>query len=166
MVDIIVRNTVESDLAAIAELYRGPQAAAGTLQNPYVSTDVWKKRLNELPEGVYSLVALIDDEVVGQAGFSAIQRARRNHAGHIGMAVRDDQHGNGIGSALMTAMVDLADNWLGLRRIELTVYTDNAPAIALYEKFGFEVEGEAKGFALRGGQYVDAYYMARTVVRR
>jgi putative acetyltransferase len=61
----------------------------------------------------------------------------------------------------MAAMIDLADNWLGIHRIELSVYTDNAPAVHLYEKFGFAIEGTARQFALRGGEYVDAYYMAR-----
>lgn len=45
--------------------------------------------------------------------------------------------------------------------IELSVYTDNAPAIHLYEKFGFVVEGTARQYALRGGVYVDAHLMAR-----
>jgi len=62
---------------------------------------------------------------------------------------------------LIAAMVDLADNWLGLRRIELSVYTDNAPAIHLYGKFGFVIEGTARQFALRNGVYVDAHMMAR-----
>ena len=63
------------------------------------------------------------------------------HVGSIGMAVRDDWQGRGVGTALMEAALDLADNWLNLTRVELSVYVDNAPAIALYEKFGFEVEG-------------------------
>ena len=71
------------------------------------------------------------------------------------MAVHDDFPGQG--GALMTAMIDLADNRLGLQRIELHIYTDNHPAIHLYEKFGFMIEGTARRFALRGGAYVDAY---------
>jgi putative acetyltransferase len=50
---------------------------------------------------------------------------------------------------------------MGVLRIELTVYTDNAPAIALYRKFGFVVEGCHRGYALRDGRYVDAFAMAR-----
>ena len=77
------------------------------------------------------------------------------------MAVRDDWQGKGVGTALMEAALDLADNWLNLMRIELHVYVDNAGGIALYEKFGFEVEGTHRRFAFRDGEYVDAYSMAR-----
>jgi putative acetyltransferase len=69
--------------------------------------------------------------------------------------------GKGVGSALLGAIVDLADNWLNVFRLELTVYVDNERAIALYRKFGFETEGTHKAYALRAGQYVDALFMAR-----
>ncbi len=55
----------------------------------------------------------------------------------------------------------VADDWLNLKRIELTVYTDNAPAIALYKRNGFEIEGTHRDFAFRGGSFVDAHAMAR-----
>jgi len=77
------------------------------------------------------------------------------------MAVRDDWQGKGVGSALMRAAVDLADKWLNLSRLELDVYTDNEPAIRLYKKFGFGVEGTLMNFAFRDGQYVNAFLMAR-----
>lgn len=77
------------------------------------------------------------------------------------MGVHDDFQGRGVGSALMAAMISLADNWLNLRRIDLSVYVDNAPAIHLYEKFGFLIEGTARDFAFRNGVYIDAHMMAR-----
>jgi len=43
----------------------------------------------------------------------------------------------------------------------LTVYIDNAPALALYRKVGFEVEGELRDYALRDGRLVNVYSMAR-----
>jgi putative acetyltransferase len=61
----------------------------------------------------------------------------------------------------MRASVDLADNWLNLRRLELEVYTDNEAAIRLYERFGFEREGTLRQYAYRNGRYVDSYLMAR-----
>ncbi len=77
------------------------------------------------------------------------------------MSVHDDFQNRGVGSALMAAMIELADNWLGLRRIELEVYADNAAAIHLYEKFGFVIEGTARDYARRPGGFVDAHHMAR-----
>jgi len=64
-------------------------------------------------------------------------------------------------AALMLAALELADNWLNVLRIELTVYADNAAAIALYERHGFQIEGRLRAYALRGGRYVDALAMAR-----
>jgi putative acetyltransferase len=77
------------------------------------------------------------------------------------MCVHDDFHGRGIGSALMAALIDVADKWLDLKRLELTVYVDNAAAVALYRKFGFEVEGTRRGDTFRDGRYVDSFAMAR-----
>jgi len=80
--------------------------------------------------------------------------------------VRDDWHGRGVGTALLAAAIDLADNWLNYTRIELTVYTDNDVVLALYTKFGFEIEGTLRAFAFRGGGYIDAYTMARIAPAR
>ena len=49
---------------------------------------------------------------------------------------------------------DYADRWAGVLRLELTVFVDNTPAIALYRKFGFEIEGTNRAFALRDGTYL------------
>jgi putative acetyltransferase len=84
-------------------------------------------------------------------------RPRRRHVGQIGMAVRDDWQGKGVGTALVKAKIDWADNWLNLTRLELEVFVDNTPAIRPYEKFGFVIEGTKVDFAFRDGQYVDAY---------
>jgi len=160
--DVTVRNTEPDDYKALHRIFSGPRAVAGTLQMPLPSAEMWRKRLSEPPEGLYSLVACVEDEVIGEISLhTSPTRWRMRHVGGIGMAVRDDWQGKGVGTALMEAALDLADNWLNLTRIELHVYVDNAPAIALYEKFGFEVEGTHRRFAFRNGEYVDAYSMAR-----
>lgn len=67
----------------------------------------------------------------------------------------------GIADALMTALIDRAENWMQMTRLELEVYVDNAPAIALYRKHGFVEEGRLRSYAFRDGAYVDVYPMAR-----
>ena len=74
--------------------------------------------------------------------------------------------GKKVGSKLLEAILDLATNWLAITRIELEVYTDNQAGIALYEKFGFYIEGTAKSYAFRNGEYVDVYFMAKALCVR
>lgn len=159
---IIIRHAEPGDYEAICKVFAGPKAIWGTLQLPFPSAELWRKRLAEPGEGVVSLVACVEQEVIGQLGVHTFPRTpRRRHAGQLGMAVRDDWQGKGAGTALMQAAVDLADNWLNLERLELDVYTDNEPAIHLYQKFGFVIEGTLVRFAFRDGRYADAYMMAR-----
>src|SRR5450759_2115354 len=164
---ITIRHTEPSDYEAVAKIFSGPKVIWGTLQMPYPSVESWRKRLAEPPDGFLSLVACVDGEVVGQIGLETFpNRPRRRHAGGIGMMVRDDWQGKGVGTALMQAAVDLADKWLNLYRLELDVYTDNEPAIKLYKKFGFQVEGTRIGEAFRDGKYVDTFAMARVRLPR
>ena len=69
--------------------------------------------------------------------------------------------GQGVGSALMAALMDYADRWAAVLRIELTVFADNARAVALYQKFGFVQEGLLRAYGLRAGRYQDTLTMAR-----
>jgi putative acetyltransferase len=162
MANVSVRHTEPDNAQAVLRILSGPRATAGTLQLPLQSVeDVRTRFFSETREGLYHLVACVDEEVVGHLGLETFTRPRRRHVGEIGIAVRNDWQGKGIGSALVEAALDLADNWLNLIRLELTVYADNAAGIALYEKFGFEIEGTHRLVAFRNGEYVDAYSMAR-----
>jgi len=159
---IVVRRAEPDDAEGIVETFRARGASAGTLQNPWPSVAQWKERLTSNdPATNYLLVALVNDEIVGNGGLHGNKNPRRQHCWGIGMSVRDDWQGKGVGTRLMTTLIDLADNWLGALRLELTVYTDNAAAIALYKKSGFVVEGTQRAFALRDGALVDALMMAR-----
>jgi len=160
--DIVIRHVEPDDYEALHRIFSGPKVIRGTLQLPFPSAERWRKRLADPPEGLYSLVASVDGEVVGTLGLPIFpDRPRRRHVGQIGMAVRDDWHGKGVGTALMEAAIDLADNWLNLARLELTVFVDNAPAIALYRKLGFTTEGTLTDYVFRDGEYVDCFLMAR-----
>ena len=129
--DIVIRHAEPDDCEAVHRILSGPRVIEGTLQLPLQSIERVRKRFWEAPEGIYHLVACVDGVVVGQLGLEASPTHwRRRHVGEIGMAVRDDWQGKGVGTALMEAALDLADNWLNLTRIELNVYTDNVAGIA------------------------------------
>ncbi len=159
--EIQVRRTEPSDARSVKEIYECPNAFRGTLQLPHPSLDLWEKRLTHVPEHVYSYVALYQGEVIGNLGLEVCVNPRRRHVASLGMGVKDNFAGKGVGSALLQTAVDLCDNWINIKRLELTVYTDNEQAINLYKKFGFQIEGESAAFAFRDGEYIAAYHMAR-----
>lgn len=99
--------------------------------------------------------------VIGNASLSTFANHRKRHVGSIGIMVHRDYQCQGVGSSLMAALLDVADNWLMLVRVELTVFADNERAIHVYEKFGFEKEGLQRKAAIRNGTYADEYMMAR-----
>lgn len=159
---VVIRRVEPADYKALRQVYTGPRVIWGTLQLPFPSEEMWRKRLEETSDEMFILVACIEDELVGQLNIHTFpNRPRRKHAGHIGMVVRDDFQGQGVGAELMRAAVDVADNWLNLLRLELTVFVDNEPAIQLYKKNGFVVEGTLSQYAFRAGQYIDVFTMAR-----
>lgn len=156
-----IRRTEPSDAKGLQALYLDVEAYSQTLQLPISSLNVWENGISSLPNNIYSLVAVIDDEIVGNLSLTLNENLRLKHSAQVGIVVKDGFHRKGIGSRLLEVAIDLAENWLNLLRIELTVFVDNEKAIALYKKFGFEIEGEAKNFAFRDGKYINAYYMAR-----
>ena len=148
------------DCEAIAAMSAMPGFRAGTLRLPFQAADHTRKFLEHQGENDLLLVAERDGIVVGSAGWKRYT-GRRLHAAAIGMGVHDDHVGQGIGTALLAAILDVADHWYAIRRLELTVYTDNAPAIRLYRRHGFEAEGTLRDYAFKAGRYVDAVAMAR-----
>ncbi|TDT52073.1 GNAT family N-acetyltransferase [Fonticella tunisiensis] len=121
--------------------------------------------INGLTDNDHVLVAEIEEEgqkkVVGIIGLHINKNLRTRHSASLGIAVHRDYQGKGIGKALFQKILDLADNWLMLVRVELGVFVDNERAINLYKSMGFEIEGRKKYAAIRNGEYVDEYIMAR-----
>ena len=158
---ILIRRARLADAADIARSMSHPEVYGNLLQLPLPSEETWRKRLENTPEGDVLLVAELAGRVVGSSGLHPAAGMRRRHAAMLGISVGVEWHGRGVGSALMQAMCELADRWGGLLRIELTVFTDNTRAVALYQRFGFRIEGTHRGYALRDGVYADVHAMAR-----
>lgn len=124
-----------------------------------------KAFIESLGANDYQYVAEVNESgeniIVGSIGLSVGINPRIRHVGSIGIMVHKDYQGMGIGKKLMETIIDLVDNWLMLKRIELSVFVDNERAIKLYKSFGFEIEGTKRCSAIRNGKYEDEYIMAR-----
>jgi putative acetyltransferase len=104
--------------------------------------------------------AEVGGKMVGVAKLE-VMRWRQAHVGTFSINVHDDYQGQGIGTALTAAILDLADNYLGLHRVQLDVWATNERAVRLYERFGFEVEGRKRECVYIRGDYVDILTMGR-----
>lgn len=155
-----LRAARRDDAAALAAIRNLPGVRSGTLALPFTPTEASEAYLASLASSSHLIVAEASGTVIASASLNK-RTGRRGHVAALGIAVADHWQGKGVGRALMAALIDLADNWLGITRIELNVYTDNMRAIALYEKCGFVREGVMRAYALRDGAMVDSVAMAR-----
>lgn len=114
------------------------------------------RREGENPKNLM-LVAWEDGRMVGNAHLGALAR-RMSHRASLGISVRKAAWGRGIGTALMKQVVAHAREH-GVEIIELEVRSDNAPAIHLYEKFGFVKIGRYPKFFKIDGVYADCELM-------
>ncbi len=159
---IAVRRARPDDAADIARLMADPEVFGNLLQLPMTTAESWQQRLAQDPAaGHLHVLAVRDGQVVGSAGLHPQERLRRRHCAMLGISVARAAQGQGVGTALMQTLCDYADDWAQILRIELTVFTDNHRAIALYQRFGFRTEGTHRAYALRQGVYADVLAMAR-----
>jgi ribosomal protein S18 acetylase RimI-like enzyme len=107
-----------------------------------------------IAEGVPRFVALLDGEVVGWCDVFPLKLEGFRHRGDLGMGVYERFRHMGIGEQLLRRTIQAAKE-MGLERIDLEVYASNVPAIRLYQKIGFGVEGVKKRGRKLDGQYDD-----------
>ncbi|MFC7065285.1 GNAT family N-acetyltransferase [Brucella rhizosphaerae] len=148
------------DAEEICAMTNMPKFRAGTSRLPFTRAENTRQWLSTLTERNTVILAVLNSKIVGSCN---IHRAngRQIHCGTIGIGVHDDYQGQGIGTGLMRQIIEVADNWLNLHRLDLTVFADNLHAIRLYENFGFEREGILRSNAFRDGEFVDCIMMGR-----
>ena len=164
--DFFIRPIDIGDGKGINELRRMPGVFENILGIPSERVKRNEDFILNMDSNQHQFVAITknqsDEEIIiGSAGLMVNANHRTRHSGSMGIMIHKDYQNMGVGTALMEAIIDIADNWLMLIRVELTVFEDNERAIHLYEKFGFEKEGLKRLAGIRKGKYENEYLMAR-----
>ena len=169
MLDFTIRPVRIEDAASINEIRRMDGVRENTLGIISERVNRSEDFIKGLSENDHLLVAEVEEKgmkkVVGIIGMNVSRNPRLRHSASIGIMLHVDYQGKGIGTALFNKVIDLADNWLMLTRLELTVFVENERAVRLYQSLGFQIEGTRKYAAIRNGKYADEYLMARYNLR-
>jgi RimJ/RimL family protein N-acetyltransferase len=115
--------------------------------------------LDHIKRGLPQFVAISAGEVIGWCDITPRERPVYAHAGVLGMGLLPQFRGQGIGIGLIRRSLAAARAF-GFHRVELTVREDNANAIELYNKVGFETEGVQRHAMQVDGAYENLILMA------
>lgn len=87
------------------------------------------------------LVAEHNGELTGMIDFQNGKRKRIAHKGTFGMSVYSSWRNKGIGSILLSGLIEWVENHPTIEVISLGVIEDNQSAVSLYSKMGFKITG-------------------------
>ena len=111
---------------------------------------------------VTQIVAVEGDVIVGWADVQRLLDVGFSHRGVMGMGVIASHRRRGIGTRLLTAVVERARS-LGVSRLELEVFRSNFAAVKLYERNGFCLEGEQLRARILDGKVDDMLLMSQWI---
>ena len=116
------------------------------------------ERINSM-DNSKNILIIIEDEIVGIASITSVQKERMKHNGTLGISIRKKYWGIGLGSEIMTYLIDWAKSNKITKKINLLVREDNIRGVKLYKKFGFEKEGLLKKDICVNGVYYNTIAM-------
>lgn len=163
--DISIRTAEQKDVEAIHAIrcMKGVRENTNSIESYRISRT--EKIFESLTDNDHFLVAEVDEEgakkIVGVIQLYINKSLRVRHSGFVAIMVHTEYQGKGIGRKLFEKLLDIADNWIMLTRLELGVFVDNERAINLYKSLGFVIEGTKKFAAIKDGKYADEHIMAR-----
>ncbi len=158
---VIVREADKTDGKTIEDIINSV-ASEKYLVVPDQSRKDWDVTIEEIKKrNSLIIVAQVDEQVVGMAHLVKGRLPKNKHVGFLGISILKDFRGNGIGNAMMNYTIEWAKRQNELEKISLTVFSTNNPAINLYRKLGFTIEGRMKKHYKIEGKYIDDIAMTK-----
>jgi RimJ/RimL family protein N-acetyltransferase len=162
---ILIRDATEADAASLVDFMTALRREGLDNVSQRAPPTTEEERVfvaTAAAAGGVVFIAVENAAIVGLLDIWPGQKPYDRHVCHFGMSVARERRGQGIGGQLVAAAIERCRSWPTTCRLELEVVSWNAPAISLYEKFGFVVEGaKRKAINLRG-QPEDLILMALT----
>lgn len=162
---LTVRGLYTDDWENLFNLWNSPEIMLNSLELPYTTEESFRERFSNPPANLHVLVAETGlmsgrKRLVGAVCLDVYPN-RRRHTAQLTLTVYPDFQGTEAESGLLRVALQFADNWLGLRRLETTVFVDHTTLLDLYNQHRFEIEATMRRYAIRDGIYASAHKLAR-----
>ncbi len=158
-----IRHADADDLPAILAIYNDVIATSTAVYSEMPATledrlAWWRARVEQ------RYPVLVASDATGVVGFASFGDFRAwpgykftvEHSVHV----RADRRGEGVGSALVTALVREASA-LGKHVMIAGVDADNGPSIRMHERLGFERVAHFRQVGFKFGRWLDLVFLQR-----
>ena len=120
-----IRPIDVGDGKGINELRRMPGVFENILGIPSERVKRNEDYIVDMDENQHVFVAVLtlpnsEEIIIGTTDLTVNTNHRIRHSGSIGIMIHKEYQNKGVGTALINTLMDVADNWLMLVRVELT----------------------------------------------
>jgi len=140
--EAIVRFLTAEDKEGLFRMFSSMSNEALSWSMAPYTMEAIERWINNLPN-LIPLIAEDKNRIVGYAAIFKFPHQRRKGIGDLAIYLHQDFHSVGLGTAMTRRLLELATKEK-MHRISLTVVEENKFAIALYKKFGFQIEGTSR----------------------
>jgi phosphinothricin acetyltransferase len=153
-----LRDLRSDDWPEVARIFEeGIRTGNATFETEVPSWEAWDAA--HLAE--HRLVAVRDGNVVGWIALAPVS-SRCCYAGvaEVSAYVAEAARGEGVGRELLAALIESAER-AGIWTLETGVFPENAPSLALLQRFGFRVVGTRERIGEMHGMWRDVVFLER-----
>ncbi|OFI45808.1 GNAT family N-acetyltransferase [Floricoccus penangensis] len=154
-----IRALERTDLPNIHKINNHRATMAYWFEEPYESLDeltiLYDKHIRDSHERRF--VIELNDEFVGIVELMDIDYIHRNC--EIQIVIITKFRGQGLATEALRKGIEYAFLMLNMHKVYLYVDVDNLPAVHIYKKCGFIIEGTMRDQFFSNGEYHDSYFM-------
>ncbi|MFE4897017.1 GNAT family N-acetyltransferase [Peribacillus butanolivorans] len=160
-----IRKATRQDAGKLAALFNHVEDSGFMLYNPgerKATENKLERQIEQIennPRSVF-LVAASGHDLIGYLILLGNELSRTKHSAKIVIGISKQERGKGVGTKLFQKMEEQALAY-EIRRLELTVIANNEPALSLYKKMGFVLEGTKRDSLFFDEMYHDEYYLSK-----
>lgn len=159
---VLLTPLEEDDVDFICRMENDPEVRYALFLYKPLTRQMVEKKIQQIIDSNETFMFMILDkesqQIIGQTGLVRIDFISRAAVFYI--AILDKLfRSKGLGTEATQLVIDYAFNTLNLNRIQLHVNSENAPAVHIYKKIGFQIEGTLRQAMYHGGNYCDFFVM-------